>query len=403
MPTVTLTDKRVRDLQPEGRLSFLWDAKLPGFGGRITPAGTKAFVVGYRIGRRWRLTTICRVGEMSLPDAKNLAKETLVSVRHGADPVAERAARREALTLGELLERWMREYSEQENRPATIAKNWAMIRRNLRGPLANKAAAEVTATDIERIKTRLRDKPVAFNRCRALLHAAFNFAVRLKLVDHNPVAGVTRYREQPRDRVLSSDELRRIATALSELEAEGANRSAVLAVRMLAMTGWRISEIRGLRWEDLSPDRGEALLIETNTGTRWAAISTEALAMLASAPRKGEFVFSGRSNVGNISYNAVALVLNRACDRAKVKDVSPHVFRASAATAMAEAGASLFALRDAFGWTGLAMPNRYVKRAAQSAREAVAQHGTRTAAIMGGQPEAEVVDINPGRKGRFDG
>jgi integrase len=403
MPTVNLTDKRVRDLQPEAKTTFLWDAKLPGFGVRITPAGTKAFVVGYRIGRRWRLTTIGRVGEMSLSAARETAKETLVTVRHGGDPVAERAARRDALTLGALLERWMKEHSEPNNRPATVAKNWAMIRLNLGGPLANTAAAEVTATDIEKLKTNLRSKPVAFNRCRALLHAAFAFAMRRELVDRNPVASVTRYREQPRDRVLSADELRRIAAALSELEAEGANPSAVLAVRLLAMTGWRISEIRGLRWEDLRPDRGEALLVETKTGTRWAAISTEALAMIAETPRRGDFVFAGRSKTGAMSYNAIVNVLNRACDRAKVADVSPHVFRASAATSMAEAGASLFALREAFGWTGLAMPNRYVKRAAQSAREAVAQHGARTAAIMAGKPAAEVLEFASVRKVQGDG
>ena len=400
MPTVNLTDKRIRDLQPGAKTTFLWDARLPGFGVRITPAGSKAYVLSYRIGRRSRRTTIGRVGEMSLSAARETAKETLVAVRHGSDPLAERAARRDALTLGAMLERWMKEHSEPNNRPATVAKNWAIIRLNLGGPLANTAAAEVTATDIEKIKTRLRSKPVAFNRCRALLHAAFAFAMRRELVDRNPVASVTRYREQPRDRVLSANELRRIAAALSELEAEGANRSAILAVRLLAMTGWRISEIRGLRWDDLSPDRGEALLIETKTGTRWASISTEALAMIAEAPRRGDYVFPGRSKAGNLGYGAISDVLNRACNRAKVIDVSPHVFRASAATAMAEAGASLFALRDAFGWKGLAMPNRYVKRVAQSAREAVAQHGARTAAIMGGKPAAEVVEIEMPRRRR---
>jgi integrase len=403
MPTVTLTDKRIRDLQPEAKTTFLWDAKLPGFGVRITRAGTKAFVVGYRSGRRWRLTTIGRVGAMSLPDAKKEARETLVAVRHGADPVAERAARRDALTLGALLDRWMTEHSEPNNRPSTIAKNRALIRRNLGGPLANTAAAEVTATDIEKLKTRLRAKPVEFNRTLSLLCAIFNFAVRREMVDRNPTASVTRYREQPRDRVLSADELRRIAGALADLEAVGANRSAVLAVRLLAMTGWRISEIRGLRWEDLCPDRGEALLVDTKTGTRWASISTEALAMIAETPRRGDYVFPGRSKAGNLGYSAISDVVRRTCNRAKVADVSPHTFRASAATSMAEAGASLFALREAFGWTGLAMPNRYVKRAAQSAREAVAQHGARTAAIMGGKPAAEVVEIVPVRKVRGDG
>lgn len=124
--------------------------------------------------------------------------------------------------------------------------------------------------------------------------------------------------------------------------------------------------------------------------------------MIADAPRRGDYVFPGRAKAGNLGYSVISDVLNRACDRARVADVSPHVFRASAATSMAEAGASLFALREAFGWAGVTMPNRYVKRAALSAREAVAKHGARTAAIMGGQPEAEVVKIDPARKVRGD-
>jgi integrase len=403
MPTVALTDKRVRDLQPQAKIVFLWDTKLSGFAVRITPAGTKAFVVGYRIGRRWRLTTIGRVGEMSLSDAKKVAQETLVAVRHGADPVAERAARRDALTLGALIDRWIQEHSEVNNRQSTVKHQRALIRRNLSGRLAAIAATEITAADIEKVKTRLRSKPVEFNRFLALLRAAYNFALKRELVERNPTAPVARYREQPRDRILSADELRRIAVALTEIEAEGANRSAVVAVRLLAMTGWRISEIINLHWEDLSPDRGEVFLADTKTGSRWATISVEALALLADAPRQGDAVLPGKSTAGHISYATVARVLDRACERAEVPDVSSHTFRATAATAMAEAGTSVFALRDVFGWTTLEMPNRYVKRAAQSAREAVAQHGARTAAIMGGQPSADVVEIDPARKVRGDG
>ena len=186
MPTVALTDKRVRDLQPEAKTVFLWDARLPGFGVRITPAGTKAYVVGYRVRRRWRLTTIGRVGETSLSAARSVAKEMLVAVRRGADPVAERAARRDSLTVGALIDRWMKEHSEVNNRPSTVKHQRALIRRNLSRPFAAIAAADITAADIEKIKTRLRSKPVEFNRFLALLRAAYNFALKRELVARNP-------------------------------------------------------------------------------------------------------------------------------------------------------------------------------------------------------------------------
>ena len=93
---------------------------------------------------------------------------------------------------------------------------------------------------------------------------------------------------------------------------------------------------------------------------------------------------------------SAASLLAKVCERSGVTDATPHTFRASAATAMAEAGASVFALRDAFGWKGLAMPNRYVKRAARSAREAVEQHGRRTAALLRGEDDAEVLELRCG-------
>ena len=399
MATVNLTDKRVRDLRSEGKDVFLWDARMPGFGVRVTPAGAKSFVLHYRVGRHSRRITVGRIDshKVGLEQARQEAREMLRAIGKGRDPVAERRARRDAMTLGELLETWMDEHSRVNNRPATIKKNEALIRRNLGGQLGKTPAADVTDADVEKLKARLRAKPVEFNRCLSLLRAAFNFAVRRKLVKFNPTAPVRPYPEQPRERVLSGDELQRLAAALDAMEAEGWNRWAIYAVRLLAMTGWRISEIQKLRWADLRPDRCEALLVDTKTGTRWATISSEALAMLDRVPRKDGnlFIFSGRKKGQHLSYNAVADALNEACKRAGVEDVSPHVFRASAATAMAEAGASPFALRDIFGWKGLAMPARYVKRAQQSAREAVAQHGARTAAIMAGKPKAEVVEIEP--------
>ena len=49
MGTITLTDKKVRSLKAIGfdRMEIC-DALLPGFGVRVTPRGTKSFVLMYR-------------------------------------------------------------------------------------------------------------------------------------------------------------------------------------------------------------------------------------------------------------------------------------------------------------------------------------------------------------------
>ena len=46
----TLTKRTVDALQPAEKPWIAWDDKLTGFGVRIQPSGTKAFIVNYRAG-----------------------------------------------------------------------------------------------------------------------------------------------------------------------------------------------------------------------------------------------------------------------------------------------------------------------------------------------------------------
>ncbi len=392
-----LTKTRVDALKAAEREFFVWDGEIPGFGVRVRPTGAKSYVVKYRVhggrGAAQRRSSIGKPSILSAEKARARAREILADVAKGGDPFGERQRRREAPTASEMFDRFMTEHSEVENRPATIKKNRALWRRNLEAAFGKRRVEDITSSDISRLKAQLKATPVEFNRCLSLLKTAFKLSVDWGWRADNPASSVKPYKEEPRERTLAPDEIRRIARALNTMEAEGANPHAVAAVRLLALLGWRISEVRSLRWENIDWERAEALLLDTKTGTRTAAFSPEALDILRAIPRIGDFVISGRDPSRPLGYEAVARLLAKVCKRSAVTDVTPHVFRASAATAMAEAGASVFALRDAFGWKGLAMPNRYVKRVARSAREALEQHGRRTAALLRGEDDAEVVEL----------
>jgi integrase len=392
-----LTKTRVDALKAAEREFFVWDGEIPGFGVRVRPTGAKSYVVKYRVhgGRDGvqRRSSIGKPSILPVEKARATAREILADVTKGGDPFGERQRRREAPTASEMFDRYMAEHSEVENRPATIKKNRALWRRNLEAAFGKRRVEDITSSDISRLKAQLKATPVEFNRCLSLLKTAFRLSVGWGWRVDNPASSVKPYKEEPRERTLGPDEIRRIARALNAMEAEGANPHAVAAVRLLAMLGWRISEVRSLRWGNIDGERAEALLPDTKTGTRTAALSPEVLDILRVIPRLGDFVIPGRDPSRPLGYEAVARLLAKVCKRSGVADITPHVFRASAATAMAESGASVFALRDAFGWKGLAMPNRYVKRVAKSAREALEQHGRRTAALLRGEDDAEVVDL----------
>ena len=55
MTQYPLTDVKIRKMKPDVAKRFeVWDAKLPGFGVRVAPTGTKSFVLLYRQNGRAR-------------------------------------------------------------------------------------------------------------------------------------------------------------------------------------------------------------------------------------------------------------------------------------------------------------------------------------------------------------
>ena len=62
-----LTERIVRDAKSDGqKVRILWDSQVKGLGLRVSTAGTKAYVLSYRINGRKRIATLARASEISL-------------------------------------------------------------------------------------------------------------------------------------------------------------------------------------------------------------------------------------------------------------------------------------------------------------------------------------------------
>src|SRR5687768_4604733 len=91
MTSTVLTDLAVRNLKPTtGRQVDVYDSRIRGLAVRVSPMGTKAFVVWYRIGTNARRLTLGRFPTMSLAEARKRAQEALLQVADGKDPAAEK-------------------------------------------------------------------------------------------------------------------------------------------------------------------------------------------------------------------------------------------------------------------------------------------------------------------------
>ena len=71
MPRVTFTDLGLRSLKAQkGQRLDVWDAKQPGFGVRVSPNGTKTFVLMYWLNGRKHRMTLGHFPSKSLSDAR---------------------------------------------------------------------------------------------------------------------------------------------------------------------------------------------------------------------------------------------------------------------------------------------------------------------------------------------
>ena len=113
----------------------------------------------------------------------------------------------------------------------------------------------------------------------------------------NPCRFIQKYKEKKRERFLTDEEFHRLGQILNEIEAYGSETlAAVTAIRLLMLTGCRLSEIQTLRWEDVNLEAAEIRLRDGKTGARMVPLSGAAVNVLSALPRPDDnpWVIVGR-------------------------------------------------------------------------------------------------------------
>src|ERR1019366_7420421 len=222
--------KRTVDVLPMRAKSYIaYDGDLPGFGCRVTPTGAKSWIVEYRPhggGRRVakRRVTLGAITTLPPDSARRAAKDILARVRLGEDVAGAKAARRAVPTVGELVEKYMCEEIRPTRKASTAAMYDTYFRRRILPELATKRAIDVTRGDITKLHRNIGSTaPVTANRVVTLLSGLFSWASNAGQVpeDCKPTKGVSKYREEGRERYLTLDELGRLGAALREAETVG--------------------------------------------------------------------------------------------------------------------------------------------------------------------------------------
>jgi integrase len=432
MPVLKLTKRTVDALTASDRPFIAFDADLAGFGVAIYPSGVKSWIVEYRPhgggrGVPKKRVTLGKIGQLTPDQARKAAADMLAAVRLGADPATEKAERRKALTVGELLDLFDAQHVGLMVKPGTALSHRIALAelRSAHGALKVEA---LTRGHVAALHARMADRPYAANRAVAVWGRAFTWAASRCLVPEgvNPTKGLQKYREQGREQFLTSEELGRLGSALADGEtiglpyevdetepkakhaAKAENRRvkldpfAVAAIRLLILTGARLREILHAQWQQVDFERGVIFLADSKTGKKPIYLSAAALAILAALPR-----IEGNVHViAGAKDGAPRADLKKpwaaVCRAAGLEGVRLHDLRHSFASVGAGASMGLPIIGKLLGHTQASTTARYAHLDADPLRRAADTIGATIAAAMEGNKGAEVVAIAK-TKGRRHG
>jgi hypothetical protein len=139
------------------------------------------------------------------------------------DPAAKRATerrahveRRDVLTLRELGELFLKEHARALRRPRTAANYEILLRLHVYPRFGQKVAVELSRIDVGQMHVAMSATPSKANRVLAVMSSICAFASKRELIPEgfNPARGIEKFREEGRERYLTTDELQRLGTAL---------------------------------------------------------------------------------------------------------------------------------------------------------------------------------------------
>ena len=381
-----ITKRTVDALVGQERERVVWDDDLKGFGVRVHPTGRKVYIVKTRWRGRAVKVTIGPHGAVTPAEARARAAEIVSDARAGKDPAAGSRKDAKAPTMRDLGRRFLDEYVPAHCKPSTAAEYRRSVELFVNLRIGRRRVPDVQRSDIAALHHDMRGTPYQANRTLGVLSKMFNLAELwgLRPDGSNPCRHVKRFREERRERFLSDAEYRRLGETLKEIERNGSETpSAIAAIRLLMLTGCRLSEIQKLRWEHVDLDAGELRLPDTKTGAKVVHLGDPAIEVLRGLDRQDDnpWVIAGRKPGSHLT--DLQHPWRRIRARAGLDDVRIHDLRHSFASGGLLVGEGLPMIGKLLGHTQVQTTARYAHLANDPLKAAANRIASRIAEISG--------------------
>nr|WP_253308247.1 site-specific integrase [Rickettsia endosymbiont of Ceutorhynchus assimilis] len=223
----------------------------------VSYGGSKVFYYGKKIDGDYKLLRIGHFPEVSIADARKKATEFKALIAQGINPVKKVVASSNdiptEMNFKELFDKYINDYAKQCNK--TWKNDLVVIERHAKH-LYDRGISTIQREDIQKIfngcikpnATNLRTGKIAANRCLSKLKAIFNMAIKWELLEKNPAIGIIKFKENSRDRYLTSEE-KPVFFEIVEQEATPLMKD---YVHISLYTGARKSNVLSMEWPEIN-------------------------------------------------------------------------------------------------------------------------------------------------------
>ncbi len=341
------TDREIQNLKPQEKRYSVKDKLNNGLFVEVWDSGTKTWHYRYSINGKQERLVIGRYPDLSLKEARQVRDESASLVAKGISP-KQNKNKVTSILFSDYGERYLNEVIKKERKDPY---NMILCLNNDIYPMMGSIPLDqVSIEDIRRTIWRKKEQgyDAAANQVRGLLKRMFDYAMTLGLVPFNPVLAIPSrhiHKAKPRDRYLSTNEIRTYYTTLLNSRIY---RPRKLGLLLSLLTLVRKSELLKAKWEYIDFDKRIWLIPETKADSATGHSREMVVYMsdqvieifkeLKTIAGDEPYVFVGRQSGTHISHNAFNTAQKAALALTDLPPFTVHDLRRTASTHLNEQG-----------------------------------------------------------------
>ncbi|WP_104472690.1 tyrosine-type recombinase/integrase [Acinetobacter indicus] len=364
------TDREIQNLKPQDKRYSVKDKLNNGLFIEVKESGVKSWHYRYSLAGKQERLVIGRYPDLSLKDARQIRDESASLVAKGISPKQDKV-KPKGILFKDYGERYLKEVIKKDRKnPYNMV---LCLSNDIYPMMGHIPLDQVSIEDIRRTIWRKKEQgyDAAANQVRGLLKRMFDYAMTLGLVPYNPVLAIPSrhvHKAKPRDRYLSTNEIRTYYTTLLNSRIY---RPRKLGLLLSLLTLVRKSELLGAKWEHIDFDSRVWLIPETKADSATGhsremvvymsdqviEIFKELKAIAGNEP----FVFVGRKSGTHISHNALNTAQKAALALTDLPPFTVHDLRRTASTHLNEQGFNSDAIEACLNHTAKGVRGVYNK------------------------------------------